>query len=99
MRIIGTVDLPEAHGSESGVRRTGQIDHYLYFPTKDAATRASIILRAEGQTIQVSRGSDEASWLVLVSCLPESPILVLGSDLERLAISLGGKYDGEEAAL
>lgn len=93
------MNLPEEQESEPGVRRTGQIDHYLYFPTKDAATLASIILKAEGQTIQVSRGSDEASWLVLVSCLPESPILDLGSDLERLAISLGGKYDGEESAL
>ncbi len=76
------------------------INHYLYFPTEQAAQSAAATLKAEGYDVEVKLGADDTNWLVLAShvIVPKpSALSVVINRMERLASSLGGDFDGWEA--
>lgn len=94
--------LYELQRAGSNLGLPHHIRHYLYFPTKTAASNAAETLRAEGYTVEVQRGADEISWLTLAEHEVAPTIEVVTdvrSRLEKLASSMQGEYDGWEAAI
>ncbi len=79
---------------------TAAIDHFLYFSTKTAATKAAQRLRSAGFDIQVRDSRDlGAGWLTLAT----RPLPTTAADLyaeetlmETVAATFGGSYDGFE---
>ena len=79
-----------------------EVRFYLYFPTPDGAARAANSAGTLGFTAKVTEGADGKSWLCLVSgeMVPsESAIRGASTRLQALAGTLGGEYDGWEAAV
>lgn len=82
--------------------QTHTILHYLYFPKKDAAKKVAQQLRTEGFEIEDRMGADGINWLVLAShdIVPSAEAIAATREtMEQLAESLGGEYDGWEAAV
>lgn len=77
------------------------IDHYLYFPKRHNADRASDQLRAKGWQVEVKMGADEKNWLVLAKqpAPIEEDVEEIRDELERLAKEFHGEYDGWGAAV
>ena len=78
-----------------------EIEHYLYFPTEEAARTAAEQLRSDGFTVTVRRGADNVNWLALasqMSVVSDETLDELNEQLAALADSLGGEYDGWQAA-
>jgi len=75
-----------------------EVNHYLYFPGKEAAERAGDKLRERGFVAEVGspmRGHRE--WCLLAThtaVVSRSAIGLLRAAMERLAAEFGGKYDG-----
>jgi Regulator of ribonuclease activity B len=88
-----------AHGAN--LSRPRDVQHYLYFPTEPEASNAAQILEGEGYGVEVSMGADNINWLVLASSSqvvsPDS-VVQFRSRMMEVASSLGGEYDGWEAA-
>ena len=79
-----------------------EVNFYLYFPTREAAERAADSARTPSFTAKVGEGADGKSWLCRVSgeMVPsESAIRAASTRLQALAATLGGEYDGWEAAV
>ncbi|HSH59170.1 MAG TPA: ribonuclease E inhibitor RraB [Acidimicrobiales bacterium] len=74
-----------------------QVEHYLYFPSADAAGHAAGQLSAAGFDTETPPAPDESNWPVVVRTAGE-PSLVR-TELERVAEHLGGEYDGWGAAV
>jgi hypothetical protein len=86
--------------SDLGQKHT--IFHYLYFPKKDAAKKVAQQLRTEGFEIEDRLGADGINWLVLArhDIVPSDEAMATAREkMEQLAESLGGEYDGWEAAV
>ena len=79
-----------------------EVNFYLYFPIRDAAVRAAESDHTPGFTATVDQGADGKTWLCLISgtMVPsEAAIRTASVRLQALASSLGGEYDGWEAAV
>lgn len=79
-----------------------EVNFYLYFPTRDSAVRAAESHHTPGFTATVDQGADGKTWLCRISgtMVPsEAAIRSAGERLQALASSLGGEYDGWEAAV
>ena len=78
-----------------------EVNHYLYFPDKDAADRAGGKLRERSFVAEVGAPMPgHREWCLLAthtSVVSESAIGLLRGSMERLAAEFGGKYDGWEA--
>lgn len=70
--------------------------HYLYFPKESTASTVANRLKDAGYAVEVRESPPQ--WLVLARHeLPDQAALeASGTDLERLAASEGGEYDGWE---
>lgn len=83
-------------------RRPHDVDHYLYFPSLQAADRAADAFRKEGYKAKVTRAADDHHrWLVLARhrIVPaETDVDELLRGLSQRATDHGGEYDGWEAA-
>ena len=86
----------------SDLSKPHKIDFYLYFPTKSVAEQAALSLRRTGFEVVVKKGADDKNWL----CLATKPMILdlpairqTQHDLDRLAASLKGNYDGWEAGV
>lgn len=76
--------------------------YYLYFHQEDIAHRAGQRLVGKGFDIDVQKGADGASWLVLVKTRTPADMAEhenLTAQLESLAVEFGGEYDGFELAI
>ena len=104
------IGSPEADAQTLGALRDAgadltrptEVNYYLYFPTRAAAERAAASARTPEFTAEVSEGADGESWLCLATAqmVPsESAIRAATTRLKALAESLGGDYDGWEAAV
>ena len=79
--------------------RAHTIHHYLYFPTKKAATDVATILRGQGFRTEDRLGAEGTDWLVLAShdMVPSSEDFGSIRELmEDLACKKDGDYDGWE---
>lgn len=79
-----------------------EVRFYLYFRTREVAERAANSAQTPDLTANVDEGADRKSWLCLVSgrMVPsESAIRAASTRLQALAATLGGEYDGWEAAV
>ena len=79
-----------------------EVNFYLYFPTREAAERAANSAQTPDLAAKVREGADGKSWLCRVSgqMVPsESAIRAASIRLQALAATLGGEYDGWEAAV
>lgn len=92
------LDVLRRQGTD--LRSPHHIDHYLYFPDKAVAERASQVLLGRKYTVDVRPAARGREWLVFVShtCVL-TPEIVAGtiSEMESLAAAFGGEYDGWEA--
>ena len=82
--------------------QTHTILHYLYFPKRKAAKKVAQQLRMEGFAIEERLGADGINWLVLArhDIVPSDEAMATAREtMEQLADSLGGEYDGWEAAV
>ena len=73
--------------------------HYLYFPTRDAASAVAARLREQSFDVEERLGADGVNWLVSARHdLVVSPEIVatVRANLEELAAMGGGEYDGWE---
>jgi len=81
----------------TNLREPHSIDHHLLFPTQAVAEKARSVLLKAKYNVRIHPTSQGDRWLVLAShTLILAPGAVAGtvSEMERLAASLGGKYDG-----
>jgi Regulator of ribonuclease activity B len=79
-----------------------EVNFYLYFPVRDSAARAAGADHAPGLAATVRPGADGKTWLCLISgrMVPsEADIRDASLRMQALASSLGGEYDGWEAAV
>ncbi|EEF60898.1 ribonuclease E inhibitor RraB [Pedosphaera parvula] len=84
----------------SDLSKPHTIDFYLYFPSESAAEEAATRMRLTGYTVEVKRAAKGDHWLCLGTkqVIPElSTIQAITRDLDGLAKSLHGDYDGWEA--
>lgn len=78
------------------------VRHYLYFPEKKMATKAVDALKAMGFEIEFRLGADGVNWLVLAlhEIIPTDKAMSdVRIQMDRLASSLRGEYDGWEAGV
>jgi Regulator of ribonuclease activity B len=86
----------EVSPSDKGTR------HFLYFPKKLNAEKASKELRSSGFSVEVRRAATGKEWLVLATVTQTQSGAQLANprdELEALAARLGGEYDGLELAV
>ena len=84
------------------LRKETEVNFYLYFPIQDSAVRAAESDHAPGFAATVKTGADGKTWLCLISgrMVPsEAAIRAASLRMSALASSLGGEYDGWEAAV
>ena len=84
----------------SDLSKPHTIDFYLYFPSQSAAEQAAARIRQTGFVAKVKRAAKGDDWLCLGTkkVVPElSAMQGITSDLNALAKSLHGDYDGWEA--
>jgi hypothetical protein len=84
----------------SDVSKPHTIDFYLYFPTDSAAEQAATRMRQVGFQVEVKKAAKGNDWLCLGTkrVIPElSTIQGITRDLDALAKSFHGVYDGWEA--
>jgi|SRR5712671_864020 len=84
----------------SDLAKPHTIDFYLYFPTESAADQAATRIRQTGFQAEVRRAAKGEDWLCLGTkmVIPElTTIRGITRDLDALAKSLHGDYDGWEA--
>jgi hypothetical protein len=89
-------ELPRSLASEPAL---AQVRHYLYFPSMALADAAGKTLKTQGYSIKIkpNLGSDQTSWLVLVtthSAIDDAAINKTVADLTTFASSRVGEYDG-----
>lgn len=104
---VGSLDgdrrtLEALRDAGADLTRPTEVSFYLYLPTEQAARRAA----EQGATPElrgtVRVGADGTAWLCLLTgeMVPtEASIRAASTRLELLASSLGGEYDGWEAAV
>lgn len=81
------------------LRAVRPVSHYLYFPSEAAAREAAATLEEEGYKTEVQPGADNKNWLTLATqdlAPTVQAIASTRSEMESLADSLGGEYDGWE---
>ena len=84
----------------SDLTKPHAIDFYLYFPSESAAEQAASQMRQTGFQVEVWRPAKSEGWLCLGAkkVVPElSTIQGITRNLNALAKSLNGNYDGWEA--
>jgi hypothetical protein len=84
----------------SDLSKPHTIDFYLYFPSESAAEQAAARIRQTGFAAEVKRAAKGDDWLCLGTkkVIHElSTIQGITRDLNELANSLHGDYDGWEA--
>jgi hypothetical protein len=82
--------------------RPTEVNFYLYFPTQAAAADAAAQAQTPELPARVMPGPDGKAWLCFVSgtMVPtELAIRAASTRLQAVATSLGGEYDGWEAAV
>lgn len=73
------------------------LEHYLYLPTKSAASKAAGRLKRMDFGVELRKSADEKNWLVLGRHLvkpSEINMEILEAKLTRIANDYGGEYDG-----
>src|SRR5579884_1108333 len=77
------------------------INHYLYFAKKSNATRAAQKLRSQEWITEVKLAGDGKSWLLLAKqpAPIEDDIEKVRAELEEMAESFDGEYDGWSTAV
>lgn len=96
--------LTVEHLSNAGsdLSQQHEVVHYLYFPRRANALRASKELAAVGYDVEVRRTVDGSDWLVLAKgAVVPQPVNIakMRHQLEALAARFDGDYDGWEAAV
>ena len=84
----------------SDLSKPHTINFYIYLPTESAAEQAATRIRQTGFRAEVRRAAKGEDWLCLGTkkVIPElTTIQAITRDLNALAKSLGGDYDGWEA--
>ena len=79
-----------------------EVSFYLYFPTQAAAADAAARAQTQELPARVVPGTESKAWLCLVSGMmvpTELAIRAASTRLQAVATSLGGEYDGWEAAV
>jgi len=86
-------------GKVSNITVPRMVAHYLYFPSENAGKKAAEQLSEWGFTTEDRLGADDINWLILAKAI-EIPSIEYVSrmrqQLESLAASLDGEYDGWE---
>ena len=95
---------PPAGWDEEEPDSGGEIEHFLYFPTEGAAHAAADALVKDGYQVEVVKDPSEESWTLIARPDPDSPAAELdletaSDQLETIAASGGGYYDGHGVAL
>ena len=97
---LQVIDNLRKYGAD--LRKPRDTVHYLYFPTESAVEQAAARVRALGLVGKVEPSATGSNW-----CLRANHDLVVNPDsitaerpaLEEICASLGGDYDGWEAAV
>jgi tetratricopeptide (TPR) repeat protein len=81
-----------------------EVSHWLYFHDRRSAEDAADALRSDGYTVSLekSRGHSGGQWRAkALHRIVVSPATIAATrtSMERLAVRLGGEYDGWEAAV
>jgi regulator of RNase E activity RraB len=81
----------------SNLSKLHNIEFFLYFPYRDTAEKAAIVLRNAGFEVSVERAAQGDAWL----CLATKTMIPEPAELQRirfefvaLAASMNGEYDG-----
>ena len=90
--------LSKLRQAGSNLRSPHSMEFFLYFPSKEAAQRASLELTREGFVVEVKpSASSSGSWLTLAkkNMVPAVAELVqIRESLSKLAATEHGQYDG-----
>jgi hypothetical protein len=89
--------LDRLEQAKSDLSKPHNIEFFLYFPTKTAASDAATRIELQGFKTRVTRAGKGADWLCFVTkpMIPEhAALLSIRNSFEALASSLDGEYDG-----
>lgn len=81
----------------SDLSKPHNIELFLYFPTKEAAQKAANKIEAKGFNAEVYNAAEGDDWVCYTTktMVPElQAIQKISASFNKLANSLGGKYDG-----
>jgi hypothetical protein len=93
------LDRREQEGAD--LSRPRNIRHYLYFPTRSAASQAAQAFQVLGFSGEVREGADHKNWLALAqgaTTVNRASVADMRKRLTELASILKGEYDGWEAS-
>lgn len=91
--------LKELEGTGADLNNPRHTIHYLSFGRKSSARAAQKTLLSDGYEVEIQKAQPGA-WLVMasrVAVVDPSTTRETRTQMERLAVSLGGEYDGWEA--
>src|SRR5580765_2841786 len=97
---IDEATLVQLRKAGSDLTKPHTMDFYLYFPTESAARQAAARMTDTGFQVEIKKAPKGNEWLCLGTkkVVPElNTIQGMTRDLNSLAKSLGGNYDGWEA--
>lgn len=78
------------------MRERGLVEHYLYFRTEEAARSAAAEIAAHRFVPEVTQFAPDSWRLIARRSGPIESLLADSDELERIAQSHGGEYDGIE---
>lgn len=102
LREVEEDDAKGRSGPPPNPGRNQVVMHYLYFPEKMNAEKAAQWFRSQGLSVDVRLGADKENWLALVkqeNAASQHDLEKLREEMEALAGSLNGEYDGWEIAV
>ena len=93
--------LQQLREAGADLTKATEVNYYMYFPDSATAARAADSVRAFGFEAEVRDGRGRTEWLCLATknMIPEKTAIFAGTkQFSELSKSLGGEYDGWEAA-
>jgi len=102
MGALDQMTLQQLAKAGANLDKATDVVNYLYLPTEQLAQSAGAELRQAGFSVEVRPAASGSSWLALarIDMVPNAEnIQLLRARFEALASSLGGEYDGWEAAV
>jgi len=81
----------------SNLSKEHPVEFFIYAPNKDAAEKIATRIESDGFKSKIEKSESDQSWMVFAvkDMIPnEQKLVKIRANLEQVASSLGGEYDG-----
>jgi hypothetical protein len=94
--------LDELSAAGADLSQPREVRYYLYVDTAEQADEVAAQLSRDDRSVSVEQSADGSEWLVLVTehvIVDTDTLAARRSEFEGVLSSVGGEYDGWEAAV